>query len=58
MFLFGLGVLSVFVGLCTDVLTPGQGIVGGVALGVLGYTVRVYYGRWVDRDASYYEDEL
>lgn len=50
--LFGLGVLCFFVGLCTDVLTLGQGIVGGVALWVLAYPIRVYFGRWLYSDQS------
>ena len=54
--LFGLGVLSFFIGLCTDVLTVGQGVVGGVGLSVLGYTIRVYYGRWERLDRADYED--
>jgi uncharacterized RDD family membrane protein YckC len=54
--LFGLGVLSFFVGLCTDVLTVGQGVVGWVALWVLAYTTRVYYGRWEHSDPAENED--
>jgi prepilin signal peptidase PulO-like enzyme (type II secretory pathway) len=54
--LFGLGVLSFFVGLCTDVLTVGQGVIGWVALWVVAYTIRVYYGRWERFDASDYRD--
>ena len=54
--LFGLGVLSFFVGLCTDLITVGQGVVGGVALSVLGYTLRVYFGRWEHPDPDDYED--
>jgi hypothetical protein len=50
--LFGLGILCFFVGLCTDILTVGQGIVGGVALGVLAYTIRVYFVRWLYSDQA------
>jgi hypothetical protein len=31
--LFSLGILCFLVGLCTEMITLGQGIVGGVALG-------------------------
>jgi tetrahydromethanopterin S-methyltransferase subunit E len=55
--LFGLGVLSFFVGLCTDVLTVGHGVIGWIALWVLAYTIRVYFGRWEDLDAADYEDQ-
>jgi prepilin signal peptidase PulO-like enzyme (type II secretory pathway) len=55
--LFGLGVLAFFVGLCTDVFTVGQGVIGWVALWVVAYTIRVYYGRWERFDASDTEDQ-
>jgi len=54
--LFGLGVLSFFVGLCTHLLTLGQGVVGWIALWVVAYTIRVYFGRWERSDAADHED--
>ncbi len=54
--LFGLGVLSFFVGLCTDVLTVGQGVIGWIALWVLAYPIRVYFGRWEHLDNANSED--
>jgi hypothetical protein len=50
-------VLAFFVGLCTDVFTVGQGVIGWVALWVVAYTIRVYYGRWERFDASDTEDQ-
>lgn len=56
--LFGLGILSFFVGLCSDVLTVGQGIIGWIALWVLASTIRVYFGRWEHLDTADYQDKL
>lgn len=56
--LFGLGVLSFFVGLCTDVLTVGEGVIGWVAFWVIAYTIRVYYGRWERADSADHEISL
>jgi len=49
--LFGLGVLAFIVSLCTDMLTVGQGVIAWVALWVVAYTIRVYYGHWERYDA-------
>ncbi len=40
--LFGIGVLILTVGLCTEVLSPGLGLVGGVASWVLAFVSREY----------------
>lgn len=45
--LFGLGVLVLVVGLCTDAYSAALGFVGLVALWVIGITLRVY---WFARD--------
>jgi hypothetical protein len=42
--LFGLGVLVLVIGLCTDLYSAGIGVVGWIALWVAGYTVRTYCG--------------
>ena len=41
-FLFGLGVLILSVGLFTDVIGPGAGVVGGVASWVAAFVAREY----------------
>jgi len=50
--LFGLGVLVLVVGLCTDAYSPALGVVGLVALWVIAITLRVY---WLasDRDEEF-----
>jgi len=44
-------VLAFIVSLCTDMLTVGQGVIAWVALWVVAYTIRVYYGHWERYDA-------
>ena len=50
--LFGIGVLILVVGLCTEVLSPGLGLVGGVASWVAAFVSREYL------ETSVYDDTI
>ena len=48
--LFGIGVLILTVGLCTEVFSPGLGLVGGVASWVAAFATREYLHTSVHDD--------
>ena len=48
--LFGLGVVIFFVGLCTGLLSAGQGLVGCAASWALAFAIRAYFGEWTYND--------
>ena len=48
--LFGIGVLIIAIGLCTDVLNPGVGLVGGIASWVAAFVAREYLDTAVHQD--------